>query len=540
MCGIVSYSGKKEFNIDKIKLLLTYNSLERGEDSLGFYSPLNGLYKKAGKPVDLMPKMPLVKDNYFIGHVRAGTVGAKTDKNAHPFQFQELIGVMNGTIYNHTALAVKYGINPSAYDVDSEILFAIIQKEQSFNVLGEMNGGGAVVVGDTKNPNIMYVYKNVGRTLFRGKLDDGMYISSIKESLEIIGCEDVKEFKDNNVYTIIDGVVTNNHPIKIDVYNDKLYTDISGRSKISINDINNSNYINRWMLFDSPSYGGRNLDEAALVKNFEVDKWYYCYNYHRGNELQVFVRDDKNKSILLEKRAFTYLASFPMTGDPMMLLTNLYYPGNKKKAKLLAAKGTIVKLSYYDSKNKVEFSTTEDPDVYWTTDSKCIRPLNWQEKWKVDNNATYTAAAANNALALVHNRNLNNFELTEHEDVNQLGYPKKDYRMSNDIHTAHNSKHDSLFEPPWTSQFTLRNSNQLELISDVNIDDEDVPITHREFKTILQDLQLSLNSIIIEIYSSGGTTFINSSDIEPFIVECNLIIETANKKYLRPINELHD
>jgi len=42
MCGQLGYSGTKPFDIEKIKLLTLWNSLERGEDATGFYSPLNG------------------------------------------------------------------------------------------------------------------------------------------------------------------------------------------------------------------------------------------------------------------------------------------------------------------------------------------------------------------------------------------------------------------------------------------------------------------------------------------------------------------
>ena len=76
MCGILGWSGKTNFNKDKIKLLYTYNSLKRGEDALGMYSPLNGVFKKSGNPISIIPKMEIKEDNYFIGHVRAATVGA--------------------------------------------------------------------------------------------------------------------------------------------------------------------------------------------------------------------------------------------------------------------------------------------------------------------------------------------------------------------------------------------------------------------------------------------------------------------------------
>ena len=46
-CGLIGYSGKKNFNKDKINLVMLWNSFERGRDSTGIYSPKNNLIKEA-------------------------------------------------------------------------------------------------------------------------------------------------------------------------------------------------------------------------------------------------------------------------------------------------------------------------------------------------------------------------------------------------------------------------------------------------------------------------------------------------------------
>lgn len=278
MCGITGFSAPSgnNFDLKNMKLLLVYNSLERGEDALGIFSHINGFKKEAGKPVELLNKFDIKEDNYFIGHVRAHSSGGKQDKDAHPFKHDNLIGVMNGTITNIWALVSKYNLKTADYNVDSDALFAIIAKQKGFSVLGEIAGGCAVLMNDSNNPNILYVYRNSERPLFRGILNGGMYISSIKESLNIIGCAQIKEFKENTIYTIIDGNIKYNTKIKQDKY-------------IPTYNINQYNIVNKdlvghWIKFDST--GTFHSDK------YTYGDYYYCFDYVRSNNHIIMVYDD--------------------------------------------------------------------------------------------------------------------------------------------------------------------------------------------------------------------------------------------------------
>lgn len=387
MCGIIGFSSKSNFDKKNIKLLFTYNTLERGQDSIGMYSPLNGLYKKAGKPVELIPKMDIKEDNYFIGHVRSSTVGAKTDKNAHPFQFEELIGVMNGTTTNHWPLVRKYKLNSSDYDVDSEAIFAIIQKNQSFTVLGELSGGCAVIIADTRKPNVMFVYRNSERPLFYGFIsnsenagDKSMYISSIKESLEIIDCEEIEEFAVNTIHIIIEGKIMEKHILKQEVYNPIVPLDLSGRVPITYTTkLNNSSYLNRWVLFDSP------LRKNDPIENLIDQNWYFCNGYDGSSEYDIVVKDGKSKLITINKTCFTLMASFPHKGDPMMITCDLK---QGKKGKIIFTKGQIVELVEY-TKDCVEVIVpNKSKNDTWEIKFNFIRPLNLREKqlWTIEQN----------------------------------------------------------------------------------------------------------------------------------------------------------
>jgi len=206
-CGLIGFSGKTNFDKEKINLLMLWNSFERGKDATGIYTPKNGLVKFAKPATDFLVDTPFEEDNLLIAHVRAKTIGVNTDKNAHPFNEDNVVLAHNGTLKNHFDLLRKYNLEWNKYDVDSHIICGIMAKEKNFKVLTEIEGAAAMLMHDKDNPKIMYVFRNGDRDLFKGYCDGNLYISSIKKSLELIGCINIKEFKENYLYTIVDGLI---------------------------------------------------------------------------------------------------------------------------------------------------------------------------------------------------------------------------------------------------------------------------------------------------------------------------------------------
>lgn len=213
MCGIVGYSGKENFDYNKIQTLLLSNMI-RGLDATGIYTPKSGLIKSIDPATIFLDKNQnnIKLDNTFIGHVRAKTYGANLEKNAHPFEYNNVIGVHNGTLIDPWGLAKKYGFDAVDFDVDSQVLYAIINKElqedSDLNVLSMFEGAAALLFYN-KIDNALCVFKNKERPLNIGILNDSIYISSLAESLHLIGINNTLEFKDNVLYTIIDGLVVN-------------------------------------------------------------------------------------------------------------------------------------------------------------------------------------------------------------------------------------------------------------------------------------------------------------------------------------------
>jgi hypothetical protein len=272
MCGLIGFSGKTNSNVTFLKLLLVWNSLERGQDSTGIYSPINGLHKSLvkGSHYVLYDDNNFNPDKLFIGHVRAATVGAKELANAHPFERGNYILAHNGTLRNHYPLLRKYELGyGNNYNVDSDILTGCINKADSIiNVVQQIDGAAALIIYDKRKENTMYVFKNTERPLFRATDSKGnMYISSIEEPLHFLNLTKIKAFKDNTLYTIVNGEIVDNKKIKNTPYAEPVTTTYNNGLKSL------DNYKNVWV---------RGTTTVTIKRDggeFKIDKYNYFKLY---------------------------------------------------------------------------------------------------------------------------------------------------------------------------------------------------------------------------------------------------------------------
>lgn len=221
MCGLLGFNGKNVFDPLKIKILFLYNET-RGKDSCGVYSSDDfDLENFVGKSSEVMlPDIDLTPSKVLIGHTRAMTSGIINIENSHPFLFKgkkNIIGAHNGTLTNFVDLKQKYKeeFDTKELNVDSKILFKYFSEKPDFNILGELKGGAAVLFSDLNKSDTLHCFRNDDRPLFRGNyIGEGMYFSSIKKSLEVIGCSDIKEIKSKYMYSITDGAIRSAKKIK--------------------------------------------------------------------------------------------------------------------------------------------------------------------------------------------------------------------------------------------------------------------------------------------------------------------------------------
>lgn len=191
MCGHVGVAGeitKKDEDI--FKQLLIVDSL-RGTDSTGvaaisrYLQPI--VAKSVGNPFELFDRKSFDTamrsiNRALIGHNRFSTVGNSTVNNAHPFEFETIIGAHNGTLTNKWAFD-----EGNSFDVDSQALFNHIDKKGLRDAINIAKGAYALVWWDKMKESINFL-RNSERTLWMTRSDDGkvIYWASELGMLELV------------------------------------------------------------------------------------------------------------------------------------------------------------------------------------------------------------------------------------------------------------------------------------------------------------------------------------------------------------------
>lgn len=175
MCGIVGVAGNITPKMDKVfKNLLIMDSV-RGIDSTGIASVSKGgdviVSKQVGNPFELMEYSSFNKainrqNKVIIGHNRWATVGGITRASAHPFDFDSLVGVHNGTLTN------KWKLDDSVdFKVDSQNLFHHIDKHNLEKAIGLIEGAWSLVWWDKYNNSLNFL-RNKERPMYIARTED--------------------------------------------------------------------------------------------------------------------------------------------------------------------------------------------------------------------------------------------------------------------------------------------------------------------------------------------------------------------------------
>lgn len=191
MCGIVGVFGNVSVQDEKVfKELLIVGQL-RGNHSTGAMAVKRAnnevvVAKAVGTPDQLLDmkqfdKVMAGNQRFLLGHNRYATQGKVNHANAHPFNFDHVTGVHNGSLRNYTQLD-GYGEFP----VDSQVLYHHISKHGLRDAVDNFSGAAALVWWDSKE-NEVNIWKNSERPLSWGLTASGaIYIASEFEMLEWI------------------------------------------------------------------------------------------------------------------------------------------------------------------------------------------------------------------------------------------------------------------------------------------------------------------------------------------------------------------
>lgn len=369
MCGLAGFSGTKNFNHEKIKFLLFWNSVERGKDATGVFTPKSGIVKDNIEAKYFINRTSLTSkvslDTTLIGHVRAKTVGANSADNAHPFEYGNIVMAHNGTLENHLALCRMYNLKFSDLGVDSKVLAsclaANLELDEKFTVLEQYEGAAALLFYN-KITGSLYTYHDNKRPLFYGYYaGTEMYISSIKETLEAINCTDIKEFEVDTLHEIRLGQIVSKTKyisnrksnfletiladIKDLTYKYKKNKFIVRSKKQNISGLayaaQKSEYLKGfWVMCDTSNhvtYQGYYSKDRAVPKNINLlvyGDWYFVLGTPAGEEYKnsdyIEVKNSKGEKIICTTTKFNLREFIPQTSKYVVLLHKYTFTKTKE------------------------------------------------------------------------------------------------------------------------------------------------------------------------------------------------------------------
>jgi predicted glutamine amidotransferase len=387
MCGIVGFSGKNAnstFNKDKIKLLFFWNYKDRGKDSTGLWSPKNDVIKntKSADKFWIEADENIKEDNLLIGHVRASTSGLVNNNNAHPFKENWAVLCHNGTLTNHNTVATSYGLKFGDYSIDSQVIAKCLDMDKNSEIFEKIEGSFACLFSDhtntTKSAKKLYVVRNEERPLYYGFLDEGMYISSIEDSLKLIGCTDTKQFSVGIVYTISNGKITSEKEIKL-------------KAKSTTTQLFSSNdFVGHWICKDNTGaknffinnvnvFHAKKLEDINEGREIKLNEWVFCSGLIRKamgakeaitDCVIINFPDEPSVNYIVPKTWFHYDSKFinPVINGRVIAMVDL-----KIKDGSNISKGTTLVVDDFN-KEKVIISHPFDNDVTVNVPYKLCRP----------------------------------------------------------------------------------------------------------------------------------------------------------------------
>ena len=172
MCGLVGMAGRIETIHKSIFRDMLTVCQTRGRDSTGVISIKNNndvdYVKMVGTPEILLDSKRYEKQceagnvKVLIGHTRAKTLGAVSQRNAHPFEFDDVIGVHNGTLKGEYSMEGRRD-----FEVDSEWLYWFIDRYGIENALPQIDEDGAwALTYWNKRDNTLNMIRNEHRPLW--------------------------------------------------------------------------------------------------------------------------------------------------------------------------------------------------------------------------------------------------------------------------------------------------------------------------------------------------------------------------------------
>lgn len=199
--GHITHTEKTVFN-----QLLCVDVL-RGKHSTGVALVSSGgdvdVFKKAVNVQDFFDfstYQTLMKSSYncMLGHNRYATKGAINNVNAHPFEFDNIVGMHNGTLKTYWQLD-----NSKDFTVDSECLYSHINGNNIQSAIDKVDGAYALTWFD-KRTNQLHFLRNKERPLCYCFSKDGGALFWASEPWMLYGILDRNGVEYNTIFEVIE------------------------------------------------------------------------------------------------------------------------------------------------------------------------------------------------------------------------------------------------------------------------------------------------------------------------------------------------
>lgn len=197
--------------------------VHRGRDAWGYmhwsqdddaieYFKSAGSCKLTGAQDDMVIDNP-TNVRWLVGHVRAATLGSpQNNNNNHPILHHNIVGVHNGVISNHRGIFADVKREYPDALVDSEAIFASVNKHGVHAGLAKVYGDMVSVFSDVRRPGTLRIARTHGRPLVLAHTPAGSLVfASELKVLDSLGIDlkDVQHFSaENQVWTVREGRVT--------------------------------------------------------------------------------------------------------------------------------------------------------------------------------------------------------------------------------------------------------------------------------------------------------------------------------------------
>lgn len=137
-----------------------------------------------------MAKMNLPENpRWIIGHTRMATHGSPEDnRNNHPLRHGQFMGIHNGVLRNHESILAITGREDEETEVDSEAIFAAVNKWGHRAGLKKIIGDMVTVYVNLEKPETVHVGRTQGRPLLWARTRAGSIIWA-SESQAIDACD---------------------------------------------------------------------------------------------------------------------------------------------------------------------------------------------------------------------------------------------------------------------------------------------------------------------------------------------------------------